>query len=488
MNLFGIEEEREQTPEELAAAMAVKLNEEAGVTRGDIDAAAMEKLVGPTSFFDANKLSMPTMPMTRGEQEYETNPVAATLKKMLIPKPVYKHMYGQNSQYLGDVAKYELDSKLYLEQEKKGLLDKQDEKVAAYMRGVKSGDIVYDPIEFAALTVQASGIKELDTNIKTLSPGAMQTNWLGEVVNHNPRDASGDLTSQERNLAARNALYARQPDKKNEPGAWAAWDAERRFFEASVRANTNVGGYLRSGVDGNVLGDEEDYTGSAADMTESVTLAGSDAEYEANTFQGAADTYRATYEQSGIINERLANVDKAIELFDPENPDRLDTGPIAGGIFKIFGIGQEGMATVENLSIQETMEWLIAFKGPTTDYEFDKSSAAAFANILKGEEVNAEQLQVVRSTLEKVARLNDSKAQAAYGTLQDYLGKPGKPGDRSRDFESINNNYKPWWDQESTSADDGEFMSESDALIWLRSNNSPANREYFQKTYGKVPQ
>jgi hypothetical protein len=486
MNLFGIEEEREPTPEELAAAMAVKLNEEAGVTRGDIDAAAMEKLVGPTSFFDANKLSMPTMPTTRGEQEYETNPVAATLKKMLIPKPIYKQMYGQNSQYLGDVARYELDSKLYLEQEKKGLLDKQDEAVAAHIRDVASGKIPADPMELMALKVQANGVSPVNMNNTTLATGARMVDAFGNVVAEG-RDPN-TLTSQERNLAARNALYARQPDSKKEPGAWAAWDAERRFFEASVRANMNVGNIVRSGVDGEVMGTEDDYIDSAADMTESVTLAESGAEYEANTFQGAADTYRATYEQSGIINERLANVDKAIELFDPENPNRLDTGPIAGGIFKIFGIGQEGMATVENLSIQETMEWLIAFKGPTTDYEFDKSSAAAFANILKGEEVNAEQLQVVRSTLEKVARLNDSKAQAAYGTLQDYLGEPGKPGDRSRDFESINNNYKPWWDQESTSADDGEFMSESDALIWLRNNNSPENREYFQKTYGKVPQ
>ena len=92
------------------------------------------------------------------------------------------------------------------------------------------------------------------------------------------------------------------------------------------------------------------------------------------------------------------------------------------------------------------MEWLINFKGPTTDYEFDKSSAAAFANIMKGEEVNAEQLAIVRQTLEKVARLNNAKGEAAYGTLQDYLGEPGKPGDRSQDFESINKNYAPWFE------------------------------------------
>ena len=62
--------------------------------------------------------SAPQMPKTRGEQEYETNPIAATLKEMLIPRPIYQSMYGRNSEYIEQLAQYKVDSKLHEEQEK----------------------------------------------------------------------------------------------------------------------------------------------------------------------------------------------------------------------------------------------------------------------------------------------------------------------------------------------------------------------------------
>ena len=61
--------------------------------------------------------SAPQMPKTRGEQEYETNPIAATLKQMLIPRPIYHSMYGKNSEYTEQLAQYKVNSKLYEEQQ-----------------------------------------------------------------------------------------------------------------------------------------------------------------------------------------------------------------------------------------------------------------------------------------------------------------------------------------------------------------------------------
>jgi hypothetical protein len=313
--------------------------------------------------------------------------------------------------------------------------DAQDNVVAQMLRdGVTGPDLT-------AAIVEAGGVEKQNLNDVTLAQGGLRIDRNGNPIAYNPKDNS---TTAERNLAARQALYAREPQKGTPEHQ--RWQDEVRFFESSVRANSVVNGVVRSGSTAEVVGNEADFHASAASAAEAETAGAADAQYGADTFQGAAETYRATWEQSQIINERLANVDQAIELFDPDNPNRLDTGPIKGGIYKIFGIGQEGLATIENMSIQETMEWLINFKGPTTDYEFDKSSAAAFANIMKGEEVNAEQLQIVRQTLEKVARLNNAKGEAAYGTLQDYQGEPGKAGDRSQDFESINKNYAPWFE------------------------------------------
>jgi hypothetical protein len=321
--------------------------------------------------------------------------------------------------YATDLAAYGAAEK---ERLKLGVMDPQ---VEAFAR-------LYDEIDprRAAYIRAANSVKEFDGNDYTLAEGQNRINGFdNSLLASGPRK----LTTAEKNF---NAYQGMADDSDSQD-----------TFSGFVRAPQNINGTLIDPLTGIPVGGSiEPWLQNTAEQTEVETLAESDADFGAKTFGGAADTYRTTWEQSQIINERLANVDQAIEMFDPDNPDRLDTGPIRGGIFKIFGVGPEGMATIDNLSVQETMEWLINFKGPTTDYEFDKSSAAAFANIMKGEEVNAEQLQVVRKTLEKVARLNNAKGEAAYGTLQDYLGEPGKPGDRSRDFESINRNYKPWFE------------------------------------------
>ena len=191
MNLFGIEEGREQTPEELAAAMAVKLNEEAGVTRGDIDAAAMEKVVGPTSQFEG-ELTAPVMPMTRGEQEYETNPVAATLKKMLIPRPIYNHMYGENSEYLGNVADFKMAQELYKQQELLRVMDPQVEELA--QRYEAEGNTL-----MAAKLRAANKVDPIDMGDYSLAPGTSRfEGGSNSLLNHNPAKPVDNSTANQR--------------------------------------------------------------------------------------------------------------------------------------------------------------------------------------------------------------------------------------------------------------------------------------------------
>jgi hypothetical protein len=329
-------------------------------------------------------------------------------------------------EYVAKKQQYATDLKAYAGAEEERLkLGVMDPQVESYAR-------LFDEIDpkRAAYIRAANSVKEFDGNDRVISEGQSLLNGFdGSVMATGPEK----LTTAQKNWNFRQGLEGGSEDQAN--------------FDGFVRAPQNINGTIMNPLTGKpVGGSRESYLENTAEQTSAEALANSDAQYGADTFLGASDVYKNSWEQSQIINERIANVDQAIDLFDPDNPNALDTGPIKGGIFKIFGVGQEGMATIENMSIQETMEWLINFKGPTTDYEFDKSSAAAFANIMKGEEVNAEQLAIVRQTLEKVARLNNAKGEAAYGTLQDYLGEPGKPGDRSQDFESINKNYAPWFE------------------------------------------
>ena len=55
----------------------------------------------------------PQRPMTKGHQEYLENPMTALLKRFVIPKSIYKQMYGANEEYLGQMADYKLKSEAY---------------------------------------------------------------------------------------------------------------------------------------------------------------------------------------------------------------------------------------------------------------------------------------------------------------------------------------------------------------------------------------
>ena len=354
-----------------------------------------------------------------------------------------KSDYGVNKKRYDSL--FEIATAGEVQRAKNDAPDAQNTAVYDYMQDVIAGNVEFNQMHYNALVGNAAGYDKVDVNDYTVGQGQQRRSGFdNSVVAHNPKD--DPLTTQERNLAARNELYAQEPQDKNSP-EWQAWDQKRQFFESSVRANLNIGGTLYSGTGSGVVGgDRREYVDNTTDQTEAERNAANTANYRSTAFDEASKTYRTAWEQKDMIDERIANVDMAIEMFDPNNPNALDTGPIRGGIYKIFGIGPEGMATIDAMNVEETINWLMNFKGPTTDFEFDKSSAAAFADIMKGGEVNLEKLGHVRRTLEKVARLNLQKGEAAYGTLQDYRGEEGKSGDRSQDVASITKNYAPWFE------------------------------------------
>lgn len=122
MNLLEIMTGQEDDYVGQASQMAGQLRG-IGVTENDALAASARQ--EEESLFGGMLMERPVMPKTRAEEEYEENPVSATLKKMLIPKPVYRSMYGANSEYAEKLLNYKEDVKLYEEQEKQRRLFQQ---------------------------------------------------------------------------------------------------------------------------------------------------------------------------------------------------------------------------------------------------------------------------------------------------------------------------------------------------------------------------
>ena len=215
-----------------------------------------------------------------------------------------------------------------------------------------------------------------------------------------------------------------------------------------------------------------------------------------SSFATAQGSYIQAHDNNQMYNDGLARVDEAIALFDPDRPEgALDTGVVNGFLYNTFGVGPEGLATLDVLGKDATIEKLMSFKGPTTDFEFTKAEAAAFASIMKGEPANLEILNTVRGAIEKASKRNSTSAEAAFGTMRDFTGEKGSLQNMKGTFDIYEKNYAPWWEQSpdpdnpnaigNGSGEEGEVMSEADALEWLRTNNTPANREFFEQTYGK---
>ena len=170
--------------------------------------------------------------------------------------------------------------------------------------------------------------------------------------------------------------------------------------------------------------------------------AGNTSDSEFATFNTAKNDYISAFENADVLKGSLANVDRGIEML--QNGE-VDTGLFNGFMYNVFGIGSEGMGEFNALSKNATIDKLMNFKGPTTDFEFSQSEAAAFASIMKGEDVNEGTMKTARSAIERAIKRNATLAEAAYGTMNDMGEKLGQGSTTA----SVGRNYAPWWEQEA---------------------------------------
>lgn len=161
----------------------------------------------------------------------------------------------------------------------------------------------------------------------------------------------------------------------------------------------------------------------------------------------AQKQYLGAYEQNAVFADSLANIDRGIEMIDKEE---VDTGIVNGFLFNAFGIGTAEMGEFNALSKNATIDKLMSFKGPTTDFEFTQSEAAAFASIMKGEPVNEGTLKTARSAIERAMKRNSNLGEASFGTMRDLSDKVGQ----GQTFSIYEKNYAPWFQQSAAPAED----------------------------------
>lgn len=151
-----------------------------------------------------------------------------------------------------------------------------------------------------------------------------------------------------------------------------------------------------------------------------VSRATTDGTNDANTYKEQSNYYIDAIRNDRVIADRIGVLDEGLAMFD-ENREggAVDTGFLSGTLFNMFGIGSEDQGRLSQMSISEAMEELANFKGPTTDFEFEKSELKAFASIMRGEDVNVGTLKSARDGLERMRKRNALNAQSALSLATD---------------------------------------------------------------------
>ena len=160
--------------------------------------------------------SAPQMPKTRGEQEYETNPIAATLKEMLIPRPIYQSMYGRNSEYIEQLAQYKVNSEIWKEDEKY-------RREQARLRQSLAGIDLDDPTLYGIATATGANNELGDHLTDTLIGNRNSSTWVAEQARKAGLTYTEFMGLDEK---ARNALIYQNSD--TEERAQLDWIAGRQ--------------------------------------------------------------------------------------------------------------------------------------------------------------------------------------------------------------------------------------------------------------------
>jgi hypothetical protein len=153
--------------------------------------------------------------------------------------------------------------------------------------------------------------------------------------------------------------------------------------------------------------------GRKGDQASAVAAAQSDVQQ----YTSSRDAYITAVEQDAVLADRISNIDKGLALLES---GEVDTGPVVGFLAETFGMGSQDLAALQQMSLEEAMEALQAFKGPTTDFEFGKAELKSFAQIFKGEDLNIGTLKSARNSLEKIRKRNMLSGQSHLEAVKQY--------------------------------------------------------------------
>lgn len=129
------------------------------------------------------------------------------------------------------------------------------------------------------------------------------------------------------------------------------------------------------------------------------------------------DAYITAVEQDAVLGDRIANIDKGLAML--ENGE-VDTGPVVGFLAETFGMGSQELGALQQMGLEEAIDALQAFKGPTTDFEFTKAELKSFAQIFRGENLNIGTLKQAKRSLEKVRKRNMLSGQSHLEAVKQY--------------------------------------------------------------------
>ena len=315
----------------------------------------------------------------------------------------YTTYKDKKAQYLTDKSLFDVQQAGRVKRAENSAGDLQDEEASAYLEAVRAGKAEWDPMTWAALVGKAAGYSAFNPNGYTVSPGQTRLDAFGnEVASGRPKD---DSTTAERNLRARNELYAREPADKTSK-EWAAWDKERKFFETSIRANQVVNGTIFSGSGNGVMGDPDTYTENTENQAAAAQRGQTDVQTAATMF---ADAKTGAEEAYGAMEEYDFSLQNANEVLTGLQDGKYQTGMARSLMLDYLGLGGISDGELLAMGTDEAITKVQGFNGHTTDFEYGQAFNAAFARLKNNKDVNIGVMQYVIKGLENARQNAESK-------------------------------------------------------------------------------
>lgn len=183
--------------------------------------------------------------------------------------------------------------------------------------------------------------------------------------------------------------------------------------DGSVTMTTPDGNELQSGDSGYAEATKSardsgvayaaDVAGATTGAENDANLRGTQLTENINQWRDSRDAFETTY-------FLLTDAEGALEKVS--DSDLIDTGWLAGRLGTFFG--DELYGELETLSKDAAIAYLANFKGPTTDFEFSQSEAAAFLDLMRNNEINVGKMRVVIERLRRIQEGQRRRAQEAY--------------------------------------------------------------------------